>query len=418
MTPGSWTLDALFAPSGWQQFLQEAWQRRPWLVARDDRDFFSALASVEDVDFLIGANAGRDDFALSVMGGRIGATVAEGLRAGPQGRWTPARVYERLAMGATIRIGNAPRHLPAVARLATAFEAGLQTDIKINLYYTPRGSQAFAAHYDNHDVFIVQVSGAKRWRLYPEARRWPVEVVHRGRLEWFDRNAAIGYASVPQLDEDAAEDVVLHAGDLLYVPRGHVHRVCTLDDAPSLHLTVATPVVTWYEVCVHALLGAFRESEALREALPPDFATAPDNIPPDRFAAVAAALARHVDADALRRATTEMGQRFLHSRRDHWQGMAATLERCDTLSLDQPLRLRADLLWTLDRESTHLVVRYRGHQLPVPIRCESMLRHVLAGGVFRPATLPTHLDDDSRLVFCRMALQHGLIVCVDDADAR
>ena len=45
MTPGSWTLDALFAPSGWQLFLQEAWQRRPWLVARDDRDFFSALAT-------------------------------------------------------------------------------------------------------------------------------------------------------------------------------------------------------------------------------------------------------------------------------------------------------------------------------------------------------------------------------------
>ena len=417
MTPATWTLDALFAPLGWQRFLDEAWQRRPWRIARGDRGFFSPLCAIDEVDFLIAANAGREDFALSVMGRRLDDALPEALRGGAHGRWTPAKVYERLAEGATIRIGNTVRHLPNVARLAAAFEAGLQTDVKINLYYTPRRSQAFEAHYDNHDVFIVQIAGAKRWRLYHEAERWPVEVVHRGRLEWYDLQTAIGYARPPRLDEDAAEDVVLEAGDLLYVPRGHVHRVCTLDDAPSLHLTVATPVVTWYEVCVHALLSAFRRSDALREALPPDFATAPGRIDPARFDAVAAALAAQVDGDALRLAVAEMGRRFLLSRRDHWQGMADALEDRETLAIDQPLRLRPHLLWTIDREPTRLIVHYRGHRLPVPIRCESMLRHILAGDTFRPSTLPTHLDDESRLVFCRAALQHGLIVRVHDADA-
>ena len=34
-------------------------------------------------------------------------------------------------------------------------------------------------------------------------------------------------------------DVVLEAGDLLYMPRGFIHHGKTLDDAHSLHLTVS-----------------------------------------------------------------------------------------------------------------------------------------------------------------------------------
>lgn len=34
-------------------------------------------------------------------------------------------------------------------------------------------------------------------------------------------------------------DVVLEAGDLLYMPRGYIHQGNTLDDCHSLHLTVS-----------------------------------------------------------------------------------------------------------------------------------------------------------------------------------
>jgi hypothetical protein len=34
------------------------------------------------------------------------------------------------------------------------------------MYLTPPGTQGFAPHYDDVEVFILQLEGKKRWRLY------------------------------------------------------------------------------------------------------------------------------------------------------------------------------------------------------------------------------------------------------------
>ena len=34
------------------------------------------------------------------------------------------------------------------------------------MYITPADAQGFAPHYDDVDVFILQVEGRKLWRLY------------------------------------------------------------------------------------------------------------------------------------------------------------------------------------------------------------------------------------------------------------
>lgn len=35
-----------------------------------------------------------------------------------------------------------------------------------NAYLTPPGSQGFAPHYDDIDAFIMQLEGAKAWKVY------------------------------------------------------------------------------------------------------------------------------------------------------------------------------------------------------------------------------------------------------------
>ena len=32
---------------------------------------------------------------------------------------------------------------------------------------TPPQNQGFSAHYDTHDVFVLQVAGSKRWVVHP-----------------------------------------------------------------------------------------------------------------------------------------------------------------------------------------------------------------------------------------------------------
>ena len=66
------------------------------------------------------------------------------------------------------------------AAACSALEAYTRILCNANLYLTPAGAQGFDAHYDWMDGLVVQLDGAKRWRLYPplvalppRARRGP-----------------------------------------------------------------------------------------------------------------------------------------------------------------------------------------------------------------------------------------------------
>ena len=64
----------------------------------------------------------------------------------------------------------------------------------MNAYITPPGSQGFDLHRDDHDVFVLQVSGEKHWIVYD--------------------------------DRDRARSLIDHSlarGETLYVPKGFPH---------------------------------------------------------------------------------------------------------------------------------------------------------------------------------------------------
>lgn len=412
-----WHFDDLLAPHGSALFEANYWQQQALHIARNNPDFFTSLVSTDDVDFLIATHGGKPDFAISVIGSRCGTGVPPELRSSNRLHWTPDNVYQRLAQGATIRIGNIARYMPAIGLLVKTFESQLQTDITINLYYTPSGSRAFEAHYDNHDVFILQVAGCKRWKLYQQAEQAPVEVVHRGRLEWLRQALPEPGSGLPTAVAGESQDIILKAGDLLYVPRGRVHQVSTLDDSPSLHLTVAAPVVTWYEVCVHALMGVLDKSPELRAALPVTFATDPDAISPDDCQRISRAVATHITSDSLKTAIENMGRQFIFSRRGHWHNAISNSDAINGLHLQSRLQRQSALLYRLEREPGRVLLIFWGQVLPIPIRCDDMLQHILQADTFSPAELPTRLDDESRLVFCHSLLEKGFITLADKGGA-
>ncbi len=41
------------------------------------------------------------------------------------------------------------------------------------VFLTPADARAFRAHYDRHDVFILQILGSKAWRVEMNRRRVP-----------------------------------------------------------------------------------------------------------------------------------------------------------------------------------------------------------------------------------------------------
>ena len=123
----------------------------------------------------------------------------------------PALVFDHFAKGATIILESMHNYSAPIRDFCRALESELRLGTQVNAYITPPGAQGFATHIDSHDVFVVQVFGAKHW------------LVH-------DSSDPDG-VSAPVIDQD------LTVGDCLYIPKGFPHSATTASTA-SGHLTI------------------------------------------------------------------------------------------------------------------------------------------------------------------------------------
>ncbi|MGV7858540.1 JmjC domain-containing protein, partial [Mycobacterium kansasii] len=78
-----------------------------------------------------------------------------------------AKVLAEFASGATIVLQGLHRLWPPMIDFVRSMVDDLGHPVQANAYVTPPGSRGFDAHYDVHDVFILQVSGEKHWTVHP-----------------------------------------------------------------------------------------------------------------------------------------------------------------------------------------------------------------------------------------------------------
>ena len=82
-----------------------------------------------------------------------------------------------------------------------------------NLYFSMQSHQAFAPHYDTHDVFALHCEGEKVWNIYENFEQDPINhPIFKNSLD--ERTKKCG---------KIIDQVLLKPGDLLYLPRGQFH---------------------------------------------------------------------------------------------------------------------------------------------------------------------------------------------------
>jgi hypothetical protein len=140
----------------------------------------------------------------------------------PIPRLNSAALTRELREGATLVLDNVDELSRPVRRLAESLERVFRVRVQVNSYAGWRTSHGFDLHWDDHDVFILQVAGRKHWKVYGVTRRYPLA-----------KDAA------PTVDppSEVLWEGMLEDGDLLYLPRGWWHVATPLDE-PTLHLTV------------------------------------------------------------------------------------------------------------------------------------------------------------------------------------
>jgi cupin superfamily protein len=133
-------------------------------------------------------------------------------------RIRPERLVDHMRCGATLAFHAIDELHDPIRTLAEAFESAFDAHTQINVYASCRARAGLDVHRDDEEVFVVQVDGSKRWRLY-------------GFGAPGDRRSRARETAEPAFDE------VLSPGDVLYVPQGCYHAALAMN-APTLHLTI------------------------------------------------------------------------------------------------------------------------------------------------------------------------------------
>ena len=106
---------------------------------------------------------------------RAGTTIAAGdvtRRAGhrqPRPRRPgrpPTRSSTATARGDTVVLQGLHHTNPHLARLANNLALALDHPVQVNAYLSPSNARGLDLHFDYHDVFVVQLGGSKRWRVW------------------------------------------------------------------------------------------------------------------------------------------------------------------------------------------------------------------------------------------------------------
>jgi len=384
-----------------EQFAAEYWGRAPLLSpAHDD---FSDLFSPAAVDELVGRRGLRTPFVRLAHEGDVlppaRFTAPGGFGAEVADQVSSDKVLAEFAAGATIVLQGLHRMWPPLVDFTRRLVEELGHPAQVNAYVTPPSSQGFAPHYDTHDVFVLQVSGEKRWVIHAPVHPDPLK-----DQVWTDHRAAVAAAGAGE----PVIDRVLRPGDALYLPRGWIHSATALGDT-SIHLTVGMAAYTRADV-VDALLGLVGESEALRASLPLGIDVAdPDQLRPLVEETVASLVTALTAADHADLAARRLGARLGRDTRPEPVAPLATLAAITGLTEHTRVRWRSSFGGTLATVDDRVRLTARGTVLSLPAEAEPALRVLRSGEPVAVGALPG-LDLASALVVVRRLLREGVVV--------
>ena len=225
-----------------------------WFHARaTNRERFADLLSIDALDRILGTNGIRHpDIRLVSADQKI--PLSEYV-------WRdrmvdPAKVARLFESGATVIFGGLHDRHEGVRKLCTRVTRQVSAQTQTNIYLTPPSSQGFKPHWDTHDVFVLQIEGSKRWRIYEGG---PTRPLKNQKFNPQIHNAG-----------EMTEEFTLNAGEALYVPRGMMHAATTTDET-SLHITLGVLTYTWADLLIDCISEITERSTAWRADLPPGF---------------------------------------------------------------------------------------------------------------------------------------------------
>jgi ribosomal protein L16 Arg81 hydroxylase len=400
MTADAMELRDLLRPKTTAEFFAAHWERQHLLLAREQPGYYDAVITAADLERIVSDPQARyPAIRLAKGGGYLPAQAYTRVHGSGEETFAGVVDVQQLSQeyrrGATVTLPALHTTWAPLARLCAALQRQLDHAVHANAYLTPGNAAGFTPHYDVHNVFVLQIAGHKRWQLYAPM----VELPHRSQL--CTPQMFAGQPPMVELD--------LHAGDLLYVPRGVGHSTLT-SHSHSAHVTIGVTVYTGVDL-LHEVLGVAIHDPASRAALPVGFAHEAA-LKPALLRTLTEALQRlnsQTDAAGLLDAFTRRVRAVQRAEATPFRAGWAVIDAQTTLQVPPPERYA----FAVERDAGVLDLNSVRHRLPAIVA--PVVQAMIARGTFRTAELLGGINPDVGLGLSRHLHEIGFLRLADSA---
>ena len=387
-----------------EEFASSYWGSQALLSPAPDipADGFADLFSLAAADELLSQRGLRTPFLRIAKngtvvgdnqftgGGGVGAEIGDQVR--------DDKVAALFASGHTVVLQALHRTWPPLVDFATQLSVEAGHPVQINAYITPPESQGFSAHYDVHDVFVLQIAGEKHWTVHA-----PVHVDPLRNQPWTDHSAAVAAAA---RDQEPVIDAVLRPGDALYVPRGFLHSAKALGGV-SAHLTVGLHTLTRY-LLVQELAALAANQADLRTALPLGFDSGDPAQVAQHLEKVVPLLVEQIQSTSAEELAVRLRRRTWSGNRPAPLGPLAHAAAITSLAVGTSVRLRTGLRYRLV-PGDPVLLQLSDRTISLPAATSDAVARLCSGEEVRVGDLPG-LDEADQLVVVRRLMTEAVVV--------
>jgi ribosomal protein L16 Arg81 hydroxylase len=220
--------DEMLAPITVDVFFKEYWLQKPLWVQRQQMNYYNDLLTITDIENYLYRNHDLryPQIRLVQNGKEIPISNYKIRKSNGSDRHYEHLINKNVAFeyfnqGATLILNQHQRCNKQLSAFCEALQTRFKCYFQTNLYFSTAHTMGFTPHWDNHEVFALQIYGEKIWKIYDKV------------ADDAPQSQSVTLAD----DVKPLLEVTLRAGDLLYVPRGYVHSVHTAASS-SLHITL------------------------------------------------------------------------------------------------------------------------------------------------------------------------------------
>ena len=371
-----------------KEFVSEYLGRR-WLHARSDRrDRFADLLSLAELDEVLGKYGVRLPTIRLV---RADEDLPASEYVWRDNMVDPAQAARLFSQGATVIFGSLHDRHEGMRRLCAAVTEQVCARTQTNIYLTPPDSQGFKPHWDTHDVYVLQIEGSKRWRIYGGGPETPLAD------QKFD----------PKVDQpgEVEAEFTLEAGQVLYIPRGIMHAAVTTDEI-SLHVTLGVMPYTWSDLLVDSVSEVVERSPEWRQNVPFGFARADSGELRRRLGEMAGRLAQEVNLPTV---VAERQRTFESNQRPRATDLLRQASGAAGVGERDRVQWRPGVPGRIEPRNGRVVVVSGGREVEFPEAATTTLRRLLVGDAVIASDVDDGLDWESRRVVLSALIREGLV---------